>query len=216
MNHLVYPRLAFVMAPVALMTLVATGCGEAFSNDGPGGGGGTTVTSTTGIGGATPTTASASTGSGSGAQGSVCTWGAAASPQCATGLFCKDSACGVPTDKGLCEAPPFLPNPTKYEPFCGCNGVTYWNAGYAASKKMSGKLGYCAIPWEAAACTAAGGTLVKHGSKDTCEGGANLCMVTPAGCFGAAMTALDCNGNCMQLCHLVTSQLGFREDLACK
>jgi len=203
------------MAPFLVLTLVAGGCGEAFSDGGAGGGGGgTTLASSTGADGVTSATSSASTGPG----GPACIWNSMASPvpQCMAGLYCNDPTCGA--GEGACALLPQPPSPSRFKPFCGCDGVTYMNAGYAASKKMSGKPGYCPAPGDETVCLNAGGIFVEHSAEDMCGENKKICLATPYNIKcgdGALVQARSCTGDCVSLCDLIKAKKGFGDQTAC-
>jgi hypothetical protein len=70
---------------------------------------------------------------GSNTSGSTCQIG---STSCGSGMYCKASAVGVCSGKGLCEAVPTVCNKILIS-VCGCDGKDYGNPCMAASQSMN-------------------------------------------------------------------------------
>lgn len=201
-------------------TAGGAGCGDAFTSGSP------TTTASSGGGdagrggqGAAPsgTTATAGAGGGAGMGGgasTTCHWSANHNP-CTTGWYCNALDCV----SGSCEPrPPALNTLPTALPVCGCDGVTYWNAEFAAVKGMAvASPGACAA---GLACSPGGNECA---SSDHCSAQVDSfagcpagpipwsCWSVPANCPPDATDHLLCNGDvsCYDLCTAAKSGAAF-------
>lgn len=128
--------------------------------------------------------------------------------QCPPGMYCDAVACGV----GTCK-----PKPTdedgSYQPVCGCNGITYWNASVAARHGESVKdEGACTSNAEKCPASICPGTskCKKTVFDQAACGGPALsatCWMLPQNCTGADLPkAFGCENGCLSMCLLISMQ----------
>jgi len=199
----------------------------------PGGDGTTTTDSTTGDAPAETTPGDApadapsdgaDTTPGGDASGKPCT---ATGGECTKAEYCNAPSCG----SGHCAARPPGPG-LDFQPVCGCDGVTYWNAQQAhasgASTDDSSTGSSCSGP-STKTCGGLVGATCPAGDKciedlsgfPTCTvaDAGGQCWYVPGGasCSGVAFSQYrDCStSTCVSYCEAVKSGHSFRRDSSC-
>lgn len=156
-----------------------------------------------------------------GALGDPCTHGMGT---CNQGLYCNALGCGA----GTCALPLSPAAQSKlFNPVCGCNGVSYYNATIAESKSAAvSHAGEC-TSLEAIACNKvnmpcgtglACNALVAN--LQSCPPSPNVivpgtCWGVPIACDPAGPQARGCGGMCADTCSLIQGQNAWYDDLTC-
>jgi hypothetical protein len=195
---------------------------------GPGAGGTTSVGGAPGVGGGSagaPGVGGGSGGSGPGNVGDPCTYGAMNT--CAPGLYCDALGCGA----GTCAQPLPLPAQQKiFDPVCGCDGVSYFNATIGESKGAAISHAGACLPGEAIACvkgvTPCGVGIfcsAEVATIGTCPNTPNqavpgTCWGVPLACDVAGPKGRGCvppGQPCADTCSLIQSQNAWHADATC-
>ena len=151
---------------------------------------------------------------------------AAGAPNCPDGTYCVTPNCG---NNGTCQP---VPADVQQAPVCGCDRLTYWNAGVAATNGTSVR-GDGACPNVNAMSIACGGLAgancpngsmcnLEQASDATCnQTAAGRCWVLPATCPPLANpTTRRCVGGggnqlCQSACDLIQAGRIFTVDPTC-
>ena len=149
-----------------------------------------------------------------GGTNAACTWESWQNP-CGPGWYCHAPDCVT----GTCEPrPPAFDTTAGAAPVCGCNGITYWNAEFAAVKGMTvASAGPCA---DGPSCSPGGAECPPSydcsavvDSFASCSAGLTewSCWAVPNTCPPDVADHKLCSGNvdCHDLCSAVKSGVAF-------
>lgn len=149
--------------------------------------------------------------------GIPCTW--SQNDPCGPGKYCSAPNCG----KGTC-VPRGVGETSSRDPWCGCDGVTYWNESVAAKRGMSTrKKGACTVT---AACgfgdDCTNGAVCNYRvpSEDDCNVSEHTgtCWMMPVSCPAspAVLHTLGCSKTqCANECQLIKLAIPWYETNVC-
>jgi hypothetical protein len=175
----------------------------------------------------TSASASSSTGSGGSSPGGVgdpCNAGGDCSQSIPnTTLYCDKSGCGA--GPGKCAVQPkntVLLSQTS-DPVCGCDGLTYWNADWAAFHAASTQVAPGPCPAASAvacsdimACPGTSKCNRKVPDQATCAPPPQgACWSMPISCAAGPSAKACTNQACQTVCDLIESQNPWFDDGAC-
>jgi hypothetical protein len=216
MNQSTRSRIAAALVPAAIVVAMASGCGEAFSSAGGAGGSGGSSAPSSGVSGAGATATSSSDVSSSGSgSGTECTW---SSGNCPSNEYCKDIQCEDGTGKCALRT---MAKSLAYEPVCGCNGLSFWNASVASTYGMSvHHTGVCSSMDEAVPCTgesecASYGAGCMLQALSCTANPAGICMVPHDSCDLTSPMAQNCENTCKKVCTLIETSAMFHSPGGC-
>jgi hypothetical protein len=210
MNQSTRSRIAAALVQAAIVVAMASGCGEAFSSAGGAGGAG----GSSGSGGSGGSGGSSAPSNGSG-SGTACTW---SSGNCPSNEYCKDIQCEDGTGKCALRT---MAKSLAYEPVCGCNGLSFWNASVASTYGMSvHHTGACSSMEGAVPCTGEsecatyGASCMLQALSCTADP-AGICMVPHDSCDLTSPMARNCENTCKKVCTLIKTSEMFHSPDGC-
>jgi len=103
---------------------------------------------------------------------------------------------------------------------CGCNGLTFWNAGVASSYGMSTHhVGVCteaeAVPCTGKADCATFGAGCALQTQACNEAPAGICFVTHSNCSATTQKATSCDETCENVCSMIKNSEPFHTGNGC-
>jgi len=148
-----------------------------------------------------------------------------ATANCPDGMYCLSPNCGV---NGTCQP---VPANVQQAPVCGCDRITYWNAGVAAANSASVRVDgacpagvACGAGIGAATCPAGAICNLEQATDATCNQNATgRCWTLPAACpalpAGTMPTTRRCvgggNNPCLPACELIQAGRIYFTDPTC-